>query len=1250
MGFLDLLTSVFKSSPIPLDGSEPEPATAPPLRAPGFLGLNEQHPLAACTRSLRFLSPVLATSLSAWITKGTHGGDLANLPKPLTLALLGNGGYQFSQGHALDKSQTKAATDSVEARKAGYLKMGREDFAPVVRLGRLLEAAWDPASLVRPAGNALPDWMYALFNDMLTHWGPSTYTKELAEISKRTKDLPFLDAAFLRSLFEAGGVDPLLMLRLVLERREEAYAANYDMLLCLPGMGQWLKEQEEILPVVLQELDTPGRRNAAVMIGHWKLQASFAGVLARLAVDTAKGVRSEASRLLPEVPEALRVPELERILKEGASAEKDLAADLLGRYPAERSQAILEEALATASTPRHRLALETALAMLSSTRNAGAAPGIEVPGWKPYAVPELGEEVRVLLSERRAAVVQERKRTVDKQRAEGEVRSWSLGQLEMASKWNVDRMFGFLAGIRDAPLKAFADNAVVELIRLEMRVVARRDFGLHRVLALCRHHDVSRFWDLDFFQEWLRAQDPAAVDLRALEKALADLGFSSDAVVTACCGASWYGDSEERPQHLLAPDCVWPFFAERPTLLRDLLAKVAARDGSFGENQHENILRIAATFPVLPPGIVAPLLDIAFGTAKTHRRQAQDILVKLPDLFDRVAMALEHPAQETRILAYPWLVRLDAARALPLLEKRLPKETRESPRAALLSAIEAAGGDISSWLSPEVLAKEAAKGLKPGAPKALEWFPFAALPPCRFRDGTPVERTILEWWVVLAHKLKQPSANPLLLRYLDLLDEPTGRELGLFVLRSFVAQDTRGPSLEDANAKAEKEAPGRFAMWQSWLKQSWGESFKSKTLEDACDEIRRECMKNYFGSAIGEKGILALCATAPGAQAVETVRRFMKDHNTRRSQIEALLEALSMGADPLVIQLVLSVARRYKTPSVQEKARALCDAIAERKGWSTDDLADRTIPSAELDENGRLELDFGPRRFTVRLDADFKPVIENGEGKVLKALPEPNQGDDAESARLAKAQLQAHKKGLKQVLDLQVSRLYEALCSGRSWAFEDWQEFLQAHPVVGSLVQRLIWTDEAGTSFRPCEDRSLLDATGDVAEVRGRVRMAHGTALSEEERKAWKEHLADFKVKPLFGQLDRLLPVFDPKAGLLDDREGWMSDTFTLRNAFTKRGYQRAEAEDGGYFCHYRKDFLQSKVRVVVEFTGNTLPEENVPAALRTLSFETLGRRHAELSLGQVPAALLAEVHGDYHDIAGLCRGFDPQWEKNTPW
>ena len=52
----------------------------------------------------------------------------------------------------------------------------------------------------------------------------------------------------------------------------------------------------------------------------------------------------------------------------------------------------------------------------------------------------------------------------------------------------------------------------------------------------------------------------------------------------------------------------------------------------------------------------------------------------------------------------------------------------------------------------------------------------------------------------------------------------------------------------------------------------------------------------------------------------------------------------------IIIQLLLSLSRRYRTASVQEKARNLVTQIAERNGWSSDELADRTIPTAGFDD------------------------------------------------------------------------------------------------------------------------------------------------------------------------------------------------------------------------------------------------------------------------------------------------------------
>ena len=119
----------------------------------------------------------------------------------------------------------------------------------------------------------------------------------------------------------------------------------------------------------------------------------------------------------------------------------------------------------------------------------------------------------------------------------------------------------------------------------------------------------------------------------------------------------------------------------------------------------------------------------------------------------------------------------------------------------------------------------------------------------------------------------------------------------------------------------------------------------------------------------------------------------------------------------------------------------------------------------------------------------------------------------------------------------------------------------------------------------------------------------------------------------------------------INDREGWSADTFGFRGAFTKLGYQRAQAEDGGFFYEYGKSFVSAGIRVVIEFTGNTLPEENVAASLKQLCFRALaaGELSDGMPLGEVPPVLLAEAWADYHKVAA-CGAFDPHWESNSPW
>ena len=83
------------------------------------------------------------------------------------------------------------------------------------------------------------------------------------------------------------------------------------------------------------------------------------------------------------------------------------------------------------------------------------------------------------------------------------------------------------------------------------------------------------------------------------------------------------------------------------------------------------------------------------------------------------------------------------------------------------------------------------------------------------------------------------------------------------------------------------------------------------------------------------------------------VHRYVKQwYGHRAAQCKALLQVLAWIDHPSATQVVLSVANRFRTKGIQEEALRLCQLLAERKGWTMDELADRTIPTAGLDETG----------------------------------------------------------------------------------------------------------------------------------------------------------------------------------------------------------------------------------------------------------------------------------------------------------
>jgi hypothetical protein len=291
-------------------------------------------------------------------------------------------------------------------------------------------------------------------------------------------------------------------------------------------------------------------------------------------------------------------------------------------------------------------------------------------------------------------------------------------------------------------------------------------------------------------------------------------------------------------------------------------------------------------------------------------------------------------------------------------------------------------------------------------------------------------------------------------------------------------------------------------------------------------------LRTPAGSAIAAKGVLAVAAACGGHQIAPAAHRYIKEwYGTRAGQGKALIGMLAWVDHPTATQLMLSIGSRFRTKGFQVEATSQAQLLAERRGWTLDELSDRTIPTAGFDETGQATIDYGSRVFTARLTTEFEVELHNSDGKKIANLPDARGDEDQARVKEAKKQFSAAKKELKGVLALQRERLYEALCTQRRWRFEDWSIYLNRHPIVRHYCKQLVWVAvRAGTTpvtFRPLDDGSLTDLADDSVALApdDGVTLAHDTNAPPDASAAWLQHFQDFKVVPLFQQFGTPCPA-----------------------------------------------------------------------------------------------------------------------------
>ena len=138
--------------------------------------------------------------------------------------------------------------------------------------------------------------------------------------------------------------------------------------------------------------------------------------------------------------------------------------------------------------------------------------------------------------------------------------------------------------------------------------------------------------------------------------------------------------------------------------------------------------------------------------------------------------------------------------------------------------------------------------------------------------GATVEPDILKGLILQCCRQKTPEPGPILRRYTALWQTDEREVFGQFVLQSWIAQDT-APAYtpEAADQLAQTQAKQQFQYYQQLQQrypQAAGTNYPNPTYEELYQTSYSHLINECIGSAIKEKGILAIASACCSGSAI----------------------------------------------------------------------------------------------------------------------------------------------------------------------------------------------------------------------------------------------------------------------------------------------------------------------------------------------------------------------------------------------
>jgi len=349
----------------------------------------------------------------------------------------------------------------------------------------------------------------------------------------------------------------------------------------------------------------------------------------------------------------------------------------------------------------------------------------------------------------------------------------------------------------------------------------------------------------------------------------------------------------------------------------------------------------------------------------------------------------------------------------------------------------------------------------------------------------------------------------------------------------------------------------------------------------------------------------------------------------------------TIGSDVALMNLH-GISLKLPFKGLKKKAGEKIELIAEERGFTREELADRLVPDLNLDADGSKVLDFGPRQFTVGFDEHLKPYVRDNTGKRLKNLPKPGKKDDAELGKAAAKAWKGLKKDCRTLSKDQVTRFERGMCMRRRWDVPTFRTFMLEHPLLIHVVRRLIWATYSDgkvvATFRITEDRTPADQHDEDWNIPedAEIGIPHVLELDADTLTNWGEILGDYEILQPFSQLDR--DTYEPseaeKTAVVLKRVKDIKVPWGKVLGLDNYGWRRGEPQDGGCIWEYIKPLPGTGLEARLDldpglYAGAMTESEDQKLGDVTLRKEGTWRESGETGFGELDVILFSELVRD---------------------